>query len=129
MTTIPSTQVVQHPNIIARYVHLHPNLTLDRLLMVMLRDGQADRRYTFAPLCILSYLAFKLGTTVTRVELMEQVFGIDYLRSGSVAFRRIDVHIRRLRMLLPDPDLIETVQGRGYRIPRCALRSTLRRTL
>jgi len=55
------------------------------------------------------------GVAYSRDDLLNQVWGYDY--SGET--RTVDVHIRQLRRKLEqsgaDPDLIETVRGRGYR--------------
>lgn len=55
------------------------------------------------------------GGTCTREELAEEVWGYRHLASS----RTIDVHIRRLRLLIEDPSkytYIKTIHGVGYRL-------------
>lgn len=61
---------------------------------------------------LLHKLAEKPGRVFTREQLLESVWGYDY-----VGFTRtVDTHIRRLRSKLGKVgDLIETVRGTGYR--------------
>ena len=62
---------------------------------------------------LLSYLAEKRGHVVTRDQLLDKVWGIEY--AGET--RTVDVHIRYLRKKLGDEDkYIETVRGKGYKL-------------
>ncbi len=62
---------------------------------------------------LLSYLAEKRGHVVTRDQLLDEVWGIEY--AGET--RTVDVHIRYLRKKLGDEDkYIETVRGKGYKL-------------
>jgi DNA-binding response OmpR family regulator len=80
-------------------------------------DG-AEINLTVAEWKILSYLAARSGTVVTRERLLGE--SLDYLvAEGSE--RTVDTHIKNLRSKLGDPGWIETVRGFGYRfsgIPR-----------
>jgi DNA-binding response OmpR family regulator len=64
---------------------------------------------------VLSILARAAGTVVTRRQLLERVWGADYVGDDHV----IDVHLGNLRRKLGDdpdrPRWIETVRGIGYR--------------
>ena len=53
------------------------------------------------------------GEVLTRDELLDQVWG----RDAGVASNIVDVYVSGLRRKL-GPDRIETVRGRGYRMPR-----------
>ncbi|MEJ8543948.1 response regulator transcription factor [Brevibacillus borstelensis] len=64
-------------------------------------------------------LLFKLasypGQTISREQLIEQIWGYDF--EGNE--RTVDVHINRLRERFPEPEcgfLIRTVRGLGYRL-------------
>ena len=62
---------------------------------------------------LLSYLAEKRGHVVTRDQLLDKVWGIEY--AGET--RTVDVHIRYLRKKLGNEDkYIETVRGKGYKL-------------
>ena len=66
---------------------------------------------------LLCELAAEPGRVLSRVELLERVWGYDYFGDS----RLVDVHIRRLRKKIePDPGnptLVTTVRGMGYRVP------------
>lgn len=65
---------------------------------------------------ILEVLLLRVGQVITKAELTDQLYDQDFERDSNV----IEVLITRLRKKL-DPDrklgLIETLRGRGYRIP------------
>ena len=74
-------------------------------------DG-AEINLTVAEWKILSYLAGRSGTVVSRERLLGE--SLDYLvAEGSE--RTVDTHIKNLRSKLGDPGWIETVRGFGYR--------------
>ena len=64
---------------------------------------------------LLTYLMKHRGNVLTREQLLDQVWGYDYIGET----RTVDVHIRHLRQKIEDrpdePMLIETVRGVGYR--------------
>lgn len=65
---------------------------------------------------LLSFLMLNRGKTFSRDELLNKVWGIDYVGES----RTVDVHIRHIRQKLNSvgdgEDYIETIRGRGYRI-------------
>ena len=62
---------------------------------------------------LLACLAEASGRLLTREQLLERAWGVDY-EGGA---RTVDVHIRRLRSKLgPLSDRIETVRGVGFRL-------------
>ena len=67
---------------------------------------------------LLYHLARHPGRLFSREELLDKVWGYDYLGET----RTVDVHVRRLRAKLEDGrELIQTVIGSGYRLgPRAA---------
>ncbi len=66
---------------------------------------------------LLRTLAEKRGIVLTRDQLLDQIWGIDY--DGET--RTVDVHIRYLRRKLGDDEknskYIQTIRGIGYKIP------------
>jgi DNA-binding response OmpR family regulator len=65
---------------------------------------------------ILDFLAKHPGRIFSKEELFTRVWGMDYLGDDNT----IMVHIRRLRVKIEEdpsnPQLIETLWGRGYRL-------------
>lgn len=65
---------------------------------------------------LLRYLIENKGRVLTREQLLDHVWGYDYIGET----RTVDVHVRHLRMKVEDdadnPTLIETVRGIGYRL-------------
>ena len=68
---------------------------------------------TYKEFQLLTLLASNPGRVYTREALLNQVWGYDYL-GGT---RTVDVHIRRLRSKVEDPDhlFLETIWNVGYR--------------
>ncbi|MBM3941476.1 MAG: response regulator transcription factor [SAR202 cluster bacterium] len=68
---------------------------------------------TYKEFQLLVLLASNPGRVYTREALLSQVWGYDYL-GGT---RTVDVHIRRLRSKVEDPDhsFVETIWNVGYR--------------
>lgn len=65
---------------------------------------------------LLSFLAKNRGRVYSRDELLDKVWGIDYVGET----RTVDVHIRHLRQKLGQDntgeEYIETIRGRGYKL-------------
>lgn len=66
---------------------------------------------------LLITLARRPGRVYSKLELEEALYDCDSL----VASRAVGVHISNLRAKLPEPKLIETVHGVGYKLSREAL--------
>ena len=68
---------------------------------------------TYKEFQLLVLLASNPGRVYSREVLLSQVWGYDYL-GGT---RTVDVHIRRLRSIIEDPDhsFVETIWNVGYR--------------
>lgn len=62
---------------------------------------------------LLYFLASHPNKVFTREQLLEQVWGFEYLGDS----RTVDVHIKRIREKMPDPEgwSIKTVWGIGYK--------------
>jgi len=71
---------------------------------------------TFKEYELLLYLASNKGRVFTREALLNKVWGFDYFGGD----RTVDVHIRRLRSKIEDPEhtFIETVRNIGYRFKK-----------
>jgi DNA-binding response OmpR family regulator len=68
---------------------------------------------TAMELAILSALMHASGRTMSRAELLDQVWGEDELEVG---VRAVDNLVCRLRRKLGDPGLLVTVRGVGFRL-------------
>ena len=71
-----------------------------------------DVRLTRKEFALLAELARNAGRVMTREALLDRVWGMTYYGDS----RTLDVHIRRLRQKLGDPEIIETITGVGYRM-------------
>ena len=76
-------------------------------------DGM-ELELTYKEFELLKFLAKNKGHVYSRDELMDKVWGLDFLGET----RTVDVHIRHLRKKMQDNDekYIETIRGRGYRL-------------
>ncbi|MBW4717641.1 response regulator transcription factor [Saccharothrix obliqua] len=61
---------------------------------------------------VLAALAGRVGTAVSRQQLMDEVWGDAYLAVS----RSLDVHLAGLRAKLDRPGLVTTIRGFGYRL-------------
>lgn len=91
------------------------NIVIDqRRHQVTVDDKQIE--LTFKEYELLSFLAKNRGRVYSRDELLDKVWGMDYVGET----RTVDVHIRHLRQKLgqdeKDNDYIETIRGRGYKL-------------
>ena len=69
---------------------------------------------TFKEYELVKFLMSRKGRVLTREVLLNEIWGYDYFGGD----RTVDVHIRRLRSKIEDPDhtFIETVRNIGYRL-------------
>ena len=79
------------------------------------RIGEKQIDLTLKEFELLRYLMENRGHVLTRDQLLNSVWGIDY--AGET--RTVDVHIRHLRQKLSlggeDDEYIETIRGKGYK--------------
>ena len=91
------------------------NIVIDQRRHKVTVDGK-QIELTFKEYELLSFLAKNRGRVYSRDELLDKVWGIDYVGET----RTVDVHIRHLRQKLgqdeKDNDYIETIRGRGYKL-------------
>jgi two-component system alkaline phosphatase synthesis response regulator PhoP len=90
------------------------HLRLDPEARMAWRDG-AEVELTPIEFDLLYALVRHAGRVLSREQLVEQVWGVDYFGDERV----VDVHVGRLRKKIEadpaEPDLIHTVWGVGYR--------------
>jgi DNA-binding response OmpR family regulator len=85
------------------------------------RAGDTELHLTSLEQSLLYLLAANAGRLLTRDEILDHLWGADYVAESNIA----DRHIRNLRVKLQNhsrrPRYIETVPGRGYRfVPTAA---------
>ena len=77
-------------------------------------DG-ADLSLRPREFALLAFIAARPGRVFSRDQLLEQVWGYDYIGNS----RTVDVHVRWLRMKIESdpsrPRILQTVRGVGYR--------------
>ncbi len=96
-------------------------LEIDLIEAEVVRDGQSID-LTPTEFSLLRHLAVHPGETVTRTQLLQEIWGIDFDPGTNL----VDVHIRRLRGKVDEPfaePLIHTVRGSGYVLERRLLAS------
>jgi DNA-binding response OmpR family regulator len=78
-------------------------------------SGTSELRLTSLEQSLLYLLAANAGRVITREEILDTLWGVDYVAESNV----VDRQIRNLRARLQDdwrqPRFIATVPGRGYR--------------
>lgn len=100
-------------------VSFNPVLRLGELEIDILhrqvRAGTSELHLTGLEQSLLYLLAARAGQVVTRDEILDALWGVDYVSESNV----VDRHVRNLRAKLQNdwrkPRFIATVPGRGYR--------------
>jgi DNA-binding response OmpR family regulator len=91
-------------------VYDHNGLVIDPETFTVAYKGN-EIRLTRKEFALLLELARNHGRVMTREVLLDRVWGLAYYGDS----RTLDVHIRRLRMKLGEPSLIQTITGIGYK--------------
>jgi DNA-binding response OmpR family regulator len=95
-------------------IHTFGDVTID-LGNHTAHRGDEEIEFTALEFEILSYFIHHRGRTVSREQLLRDVWGI----SGDITTRTIDRHVASLRKKIEkdptDPEYIETVYGIGYK--------------
>ena len=85
------------------------------ILQRLVRAGTSELHLTGLEQSLLYLLAARAGRVVTRDEILDALWGVDYVAESNV----VDRHIRNLRAKLQNdwrkPRFIATVPGKGYR--------------
>ena len=85
------------------------------ILHRQVRAGTSELHLTGLEQGLLYLLAARAGQVVTREEILDALWGVDYVSESNV----VDRHIRNLRAKLQNdwrkPRFIATVPGKGYR--------------
>jgi DNA-binding response OmpR family regulator len=92
------------------------DLELDRLDHTARRAGQSII-LTNKEFALLEHLMLNRGQCVSRVELLDSVWNLEPTQTTNI----VDVYVNYLRRKLKDPppgELICTVRGQGYMVPR-----------
>ena len=100
-------------------VPLQTTLTVGDLAIDILnrqvRAGSSEVHLTSLEQSLLYFLAANAGRVVTRDEILDALWGVDFVAESNV----VDRHVRALRIKLQNdwrrPRFIETVPGHGYR--------------
>jgi len=92
-------------------------LTINHDTREVFYDQQSTTSLTNKEFELLETLARQPGRVYTKTELEEALYDCDSL----IASRAIGVHISNLRAKLPNPKLVETVHGVGYKLSREAI--------
>jgi DNA-binding response OmpR family regulator len=91
------------------------------LLHRQVRVDQRDLHLTPLEVSLLYLLAANAGQALTRDEILNQIWGTDFVAESNV----VDHHVRNLRAKLRDdwrqPRYIATVPGKGYRFELSAV--------
>ena len=112
------TQLVE-PTSAGGGVHIHRlgDVELDRQLNVVTKNG-IELSLTKTEFNLLCEFADHPGMVMSRDQLLERVWGYEYLGDS----RLVDAHIRRLRVKIEDqpmnPAIIQTVHGMGYKLAK-----------
>ena len=110
------TQLVE-PTSAGGGIHIHRlgDVELDRQLNVVTKNG-IELSLTKTEFNLLCEFADHPGMVMSRDQLLERVWGYEYLGDS----RLVDAHIRRLRVKIEDqpmnPTIIQTVHGMGYKL-------------
>lgn len=68
--------------------------------------------FTAKEFALLSVLAKRVGTAVSRQQILDEVWGDAF----ATASRSFDVHLTQVRAKLPTAEMITTIRGFGYRL-------------
>lgn len=123
MPFVPDDLVVR-VNAVIRRTHgkatkLVPKLRIGELEIDVLnrrvRAGTSELHLTSLEQALLYLLAAQAGTVVSREQILDALWGTDFVTESNV----VDRHVRALRAKLQDdwrrPRYIQTVAGQGYR--------------
>jgi two-component system alkaline phosphatase synthesis response regulator PhoP len=85
------------------------------ILHRQVRAGTSELHLTGLEQSLLYLLAARAGQVVTRDEILDTLWGVDYVSESNI----VDRHVRNLRAKLQNdwrkPRFIATVPGKGYR--------------
>ena len=109
------TQLVEPNPIGGSHIQRFGDVELDRQLHVVTKNG-IELSLTKTEFNLLFEFADHPGMVMSRDQLLERVWGYEYLGDS----RLVDAHIRRLRVKIEDqpmnPTIIQTVHGMGYKL-------------
>src|SRR3984893_1709162 len=85
------------------------------ILKRTVRAGTSELHLTSLEQSLLYLLAANAGRVVTREEILDTLWGVDYVAESNVVDRQIRNLRARLQNAWREPRFIATVPGRGYR--------------
>jgi two-component system OmpR family response regulator len=91
------------------------DMSLDTKTRVVTRGDDVEADLPSREFTLLEYLMRHAGQVLTRQQLLDSVWGIDFDAGSNV----VDVYVSYLRRKLDregEPSVIETVRGAGYRV-------------
>lgn len=91
------------------------DMSLDTKTRVVTRGDDIEADLPSREFTLLEYLMRHAGQVLTRQQLLDSVWGIDFDAGSNV----VDVYVSYLRRKLDrvgEPSVIETVRGAGYRV-------------
>ena len=113
-TTRAVTTAIDAANALSEWQPHLAMLDID-ILKRTVRAGTSELHLTSLEQSLLYVLAANAGRLVTREEILDTLWGVDYVAESNI----VDRQIRNLRARLEDdwrqPRFIATVPGRGYR--------------
>ena len=108
-------QLVEPNSFGGSHIQRFGDVELDRQLNVVSKNG-IELSLTKTEFNLLCEFADHPGMVMSRDQLLERVWGYEYLGDS----RLVDAHIRRLRVKIEDqpmnPTIIQTVHGMGYKL-------------
>jgi DNA-binding response OmpR family regulator len=109
------THLVEPSAVVGVIIQRLGDVELNRQLNVVHKDG-VELSLTKTEFNLLCEFADHPGMVMSRDQLLERVWGYEYLGDS----RLVDAHIRRLRVKIEDqpmnPTIIQTVHGMGYKL-------------
>lgn len=94
----------------SKHVHRMGKILIDSKARTVMVDG-INVPLTLKEYEMLLFLVQNKGQSLSREQLLEHIWGIDY--TGSL--RTVDTHVKTLRMKLGTGDYIQTIWGIGYK--------------
>jgi DNA-binding response OmpR family regulator len=109
------THLIEPSAVVGVIIQRLGDVELNRQLNVVHKDG-VELSLTKTEFNLLCEFADHPGMVMSRDQLLERVWGYEYLGDS----RLVDAHIRRLRVKIEDqpmnPTIIQTVHGMGYKL-------------
>lgn len=103
--------ILKRPRNSSNYILASKNLKIDTQAKRVLHNKH-EIQLRKKEFCLLEYLVRNKNRTVSRNELLDHVWDYNKINNSNT----IDVHVKRLRDKIDNPNIIQTVHGFGYRL-------------